>query len=174
MASDDSTVTRIVVQRNQSITGRGLAFFLAVGSIPSLVFVGFAIFGGWWPIVGFCLGVLLLLAVALYVVLVAANEREVITVMARHIVVESGRTGPRMRVRLERYWARVEPSDNPSAALTLSSRGVAVEIAAALSAPERKLLARRLASLIGPHARSQVAGVAGNRLESPNTGCSRP
>lgn len=176
MALNDPILTRIVIQRNQSLSGRGLTGFLVLGGLPSLVFIAFAVFGGWWPIVGFCAGVFVLVAVTLYVVMAAAKEREVVTVTAQDLIVESGRHGPRMRVKLDRYWARVEAHveshESSSTALTLTSRGVAVEIAAALPAAERKQLARRLAALIGPGAQPWDATVSScNDIAS--TGCSK-
>lgn len=152
MASRDPILTKIVIQRNQSLSWRGLGYALAVGSLPSLAYAGYAVFTASWPIVGFCFGALLLLAAALYVVMLAAEEREVLTFTERSVIVESGRYGPRMRVKLDRYWARVGFTESPSAALTLTSRSVSVEIAAALSSPERERLARRVAALVGPRA----------------------
>src|SRR5699024_1664874 len=68
-----SILTRIVIRRNQSLSWRGLLRFLAWGSIPTLAFSGYAVYAGWWPIVGFCVGAFLLCAGLLYEVMVSAR-----------------------------------------------------------------------------------------------------
>jgi len=150
---NDPILTRIVIRRNQSLSWRELRRFVMGGSIPSLVFVGFAIYAGWWPIVGFCVGAFILAVLLLCEVMAGGRDREVVSVTARRIVVESGRYRPQMRVELDRYWARVEARKGPPPALALVSRGACVEVGAALSEAQRKTLARRLAALVGPRAR---------------------
>lgn len=149
MDLDDPIVTRIVIQRNRSLDKRGLARVLAILAIPVGGFMALSAFAGWWPILSFSTVVFLALAAVLYGVMTAAREREVVTVTARHVVIESGRFGPRMRVELDRYWTRVEARGGRRPVLALIARDVVVEIAAALSVSERKTLARRLRSLVG-------------------------
>lgn len=150
MNPDDSILTRIVIRRNQSLDWSGLLRFVAWGSIPSLVFVVFAVYAGWWPIVGFCAGTLVLAAAMLYEVMMSARDREVVTITNRCVVVEAGRHRPQMRIELDRYWTRVKHRDGPPPALALTSGRACVTVAAALSGPERKKLAHRLAALVGP------------------------
>ncbi len=152
MNPNDPILTRIVIRRNQSLSWRELRRFVLVGSIPSLVFVGFAVYAGWWPIAGFCAGAFMLAVLLLCEVMAGARDREVVTVTARRVLVEAGRYRPQMRVELDRYWARVEQRKGPPRALVLVSRGARVEVGAALSEAEQKTLARRLAALLGPRA----------------------
>lgn len=166
MNPNDPILTRIVIRRNQSLSWRELRRFVMAGSIPSLVFVGFAIYAGWWPIVGFCVGAFVLLVLLLCEVMAGARDREVVTVTARHIMVEVGRYRPQMRVELDRYWARVEQRRGPPPALAVVSRGASVEVGAALSEAQRKALAHRLGALLGP--RADIKAVPGGALD--NTG----
>ncbi|MGH8274370.1 MAG: DUF2244 domain-containing protein [Gammaproteobacteria bacterium] len=145
-------MTRIVIRRNQSLDRAGFRRVTALVAAPTFFFVALAIAAGWWPILAFCIGVFLTFAAVLYVVMTGAREREVVTVGARHVVIESGRNEPRMRIEFERYWTRVERRSGSRPALALVARGVAVEIAAALAESEQKSLARRLRALIGPTA----------------------
>jgi uncharacterized membrane protein len=141
-----------------------LVRFLALNAIPPLAFIALAIFGGWWPIVGFSAGVFVALALVLYGVMAGGREREVVTVTPRRLIVESGRERPRTRIQLDRYWTRIEPRSTPRPALALISRGTVVEIAAALGEAERKALARRLRALVGPD--TMAANPAGGASRS--------
>ncbi len=159
MDSDDPIVTRIVIRRNQSLDRRGLAWVLAVLAVPVGGYVALAAVEGMWPILTFCVGAFLVFAAILYGVMIAGREREVVTVTARHVVVEGGRFRPRMRVELDRYWTRIEQREGARPALALIARGVVVLIATAISEPERKALARRLRTLVGVDAgRGEPAG----------------
>lgn len=157
MASEEPIVTRIVIRRNQSLGRTGFARTLMLAGAPSAVFVAFAAMEGWWPVTGYCTGVFLFLAAALYVVMAGARTQEVITVSTRHVIVECGRNRPRLRVEFDRYWTRVERREGRRPALVLRSHGVTLEIAAALAGPERRALARRLSELVGPAAADGTA-----------------
>lgn len=152
MASEEPIVTRIVIRRNQSLGRAGLVRALMLAGAPTAVFVAFAAMEGWWPVTGYCAGVFLFLAAALYVVMAGARTQEVITVSTRHVIVECGRNRPRLRVEFDRYWTRIERREGRRPALVLRSHGVTLEIAAALAGAERGTLARRLGELIGPAA----------------------
>ncbi|MGH8271529.1 MAG: DUF2244 domain-containing protein [Gammaproteobacteria bacterium] len=156
MVSDEPIVTRIVIRRNQSLGQAGFIRALALGGVPAAAFMALAVLEGWWPIVGYCGGVFLVLAAALYGVMLGARDREVVTVTARHMIVECGRSHPQTRIEFDRYWTRIERREGRRPALVLRSHGVALEIAAALAGAQREALARRLAELIGPAATSET------------------
>lgn len=147
----DPTITRIVIQRNQSLSWQGLGGFLVANLILYLVFAVGAAVAGWWPVVGFVLGAFLAL-VGTVLGLTLSQGREVITVCAHTVVVEYGRHRAESRTEMDRYWARVERIESPRPALLLRSRGGAVEIGRALGDTDRKALARRLRELVGPGA----------------------
>ncbi|MGH8426910.1 MAG: DUF2244 domain-containing protein [Gammaproteobacteria bacterium] len=163
---EDPIVTRIVVQRNQSLDFSGFTGFFALSFIPQFAFLLLAALAGWWPVVGFVGAVFLLLAGVLYGVMASALTREVITVTRRRLIVEYGRGRVEFRVELDRYWTRVERRKDEYGRLVLCSRGVALEVGSVLAAPERAALACRLAELVGPstpafetETRSAVAAV---------------
>ncbi|MGH8226186.1 MAG: DUF2244 domain-containing protein [Gammaproteobacteria bacterium] len=160
MVSDEPIVTRIVIRRNQSLGRAGLIRALVLGGVPAAAFTALAIMEGWWPIVGYCGGAFLVLAAALYGVMLGARDREVVTISARRVIVECGRSHPQMRIEFDRYWTRIERREGRRPALVLRSHGVALEIAAALAEPQREALARRLAELIGPAAANETTAAA--------------
>ena len=155
MSSPNPIITRIVIQRNQSLSWRGLGVFLAAGLALDLVFVTMAAIAHWWPVIGFVLASFLALAGVLFA-LTWNTAREMLTIRAHTVVVEYGRLQAETRVELDRYWARVEHCASPRPALMIRSRAVAVEIGRALGSEDRKTLARRLRGLVGPNAMQPV------------------
>ena len=151
MSSPEPIITRIVIQRNQSLSWRGLGMFMALGTVPYLAFALMAGVAGWWPVVGFVGAVFMVLAGTL-LGLTLGGVREVVTIRPSTVVVEYGRTRAESRVEMDRYWARVERRESPRPTLLLRSRGCAAEIGRALGDDERRALERRIRGLVGPGA----------------------
>lgn len=162
MSSPEPIITRIVIQRNQSLSWKGLGAFVALGMVPYLAFALMAGMVGWWPVVGFVSAVFLVLT-GTVLGLTLGGVREVVTVRSRTVVVEYGRNRAESRIEMDRYWARVERRESPRPALVLRSRGCTAEIGRALGDEERKALERRVRGLIGPGA-----------VQPDPEGCRRP
>ncbi|MEO8063760.1 MAG: DUF2244 domain-containing protein [Pseudomonadota bacterium] len=135
-----------------SLTPRGAALFFG---LVCLVTIGIAIVFtvlGFWPVLPFAGGEMLLLAWALKSSMDRRLERESIDISETEIVVEYARGMPQ-RVVFPRHWARVKirrpKSPLHRGQLLIESQGRAHEVGKFLTEEERRQLAADLRRLIG-------------------------
>ena len=109
---------------------------------------------GYWPILPFAGLELALLGWGLFVSLRRGQQREVIQIDPHRIIVEQSWGKRRMLHDFQTPWTRVELVSSRNrgwpSRLLLNSMGRQVEIGQFLTEPERKGLARRLGTVIGP------------------------
>lgn len=141
----------IVIAPNASLSWRQAALFM-LGTSAVALGIGLAFASmGFWVILPFAGLEMAALGAALYVSLRRNDDREVVTIDADRVRVETGRVGqPDQRVRHEflRAWARVEllPAGVPAnrSRLRLGASGHFVEVGACLSESQRLGLATHL------------------------------
>jgi uncharacterized membrane protein len=148
-----STLQRIEISPNCSLSiGGALLFF------GSLCFVSFTIAGilavqGFWPVLPFAGLEMLLLGWALKVSLARRHHREIIIVSEADVRIESRDRAHYVQVVFPRHWAHVKlrrPHSrlHPSR-LIIESHGRRCEVGSFLTEAERRGLAHRLERLIG-------------------------
>lgn len=144
----------LVVEPNRSMSWQTLVSLYLLMVFVSLV-IGLAYFHiGLTLVLPFCGLEMLALGAALYVTSWRGSIREVITVDADSVAVETGRDKPVKRYEFQRNWTQVvlehpQVSWHPSR-LLIRSRGRQVEIGRFLNEEERRGLAEALAKMITP------------------------
>ena len=136
---------RVISRPNCSLNWRQTMRFYAWMCVVSIgIALVFAVQGIWMilPLAG---AELLALGVALYWVACRTHECEVVSVGPQSIVVERGRTAPRVHLEFPRAWTRLElePRVNASRShrLLLRASGRSTELGAFLTNAEREELA---------------------------------
>ncbi|MEP7242913.1 MAG: DUF2244 domain-containing protein [Gammaproteobacteria bacterium] len=148
-----SSLQRIEIAPNCSLSTRGAILFFG-----SLCFVSFAVAGvmtarGFWPVLPFAGLEMALLGWALKTSLRRRHHRETITVSDADVRVERRDHAHYVEVVFPRHWARVKlrrpQSPLHPSCLTIESHGRRCEVGSFLTEQERRGLAQRLARLIG-------------------------
>lgn len=144
---------RIEIAPNCSLSTRGALVFFATLCLVSFGVAGFWAAHGYWPVLPFAGGEMVLLGWALRANLRRRYHRETITVSESDVRVESRDASHYVEVVFPRHWARVklrrpESPLHPSR-LTIESHGRRCEVGSFLTEEERRGLARRLTRLIG-------------------------
>lgn len=153
-SSADSTVSRLVVEPNRSLTwSQSLAFFAGISVVSLSIATTFAL-KGYWVIFPFTGLELLALGAAIYYVSAAACRCQVISIDEQRVRVEKGRLrrsgtsrgGPETRHDFIRTWARVDLDEQPGARLRvwIGASGQRVEVGEFLTDSEKRELANEL------------------------------
>jgi uncharacterized membrane protein len=147
-ASHDEVLFEALCTPPATLGGRGLVVLGGAFTIGSML-IGLLFFAlGAWPVLGFAVGVVLLVLTMLHL-----YRRHARRAMELVILTEGGLTirrrddkGRPQEIRLDPYWARLrfEPRDGRVSALSLHQRGRTVEIGAMLSEDEKRDLAEAL------------------------------
>lgn len=150
----DGSTRCLVIEPNRSMSWQTLVSLYVLMVFVSLV-IGLAYFHiGLTLVLPFCGLEMLALGAALYVTSWRGSIREVITVDARSVAVESGRDKPVARHEFQRSWTKVileRPSTSwhPSR-LLIGSHGRQIEVGQFLNEEERRGLAEVLSKIITP------------------------
>lgn len=148
LAAAGSPLQTFVVRPNQSMSWQGMLLAFS-GMAIVIIGIGATCFAIGLPLVLPFSGVeLFALGAAFYLTARRGDVREVITISADGLVVETGRGGPETRAEFQRHWARVvlEPPRHgwyPSR-LLIRSHGRAIEVGRFLNEQERRGLALEL------------------------------
>jgi uncharacterized membrane protein len=148
-----------VLQPTRSMTWREAKVFIAA---VALVSIGI---GMWFFVQGFPLVLpfsgleTLAVAAAFYTVMREGENREVVSLFPRQLVVEKGRRRADVRAEFDRLWVRVELVHSPRrwypSRLLLTSHGRPVELGRFLTNGEREALAsaldRAIEEFASPH-----------------------
>lgn len=145
---------------NASLTPRGAWLFMGLMSAGAGAVCGVCVAMGFWPVVPFAGLELAALGGALWITQKRNRYREVVSVDADQVVVETGLLGQgaQSRVDFPRLWTRAELERprrrNQPTRLRLSSSGRRVEIGRCLTDEERERLCLRVQGLLreGPQA----------------------
>ena len=117
---------------------------------------------GFWPVLPFAGGEMVVLGIAFYVNALAGTSVQVVTVGADIVKVEKERPGPRCEWQFHRAWARVDidgPAGNRSSRLVVRSHGNEVVLGEFLTEAERKRLAATLVDVIRGGSRTGTRGI---------------
>jgi len=143
---------QFVVQRNQSLSWHGNKVFIFYMAIVSLGIASIFALQGLWLILPFAGLEILALALGLYVCCLRGGDREVITVDAGRLLVETGRTKPQQCIQFECAWLQLELKKSPyhghPSQLLIRSKGREIEIGKCLTNKERNSLADSLVAAI--------------------------
>lgn len=155
---------RYVIQRNQSLSRRGY-LLLNAGIVGVLLTVGVLFFAAGYMLVLPFSGIeAVAFVVALNVVYKKGQEKEVVSISSKSIVVERGRFRPEFRDSLPRTWAKlalISPAHrNDPTRLAFTSHGRRLEVGNALTDDEREELAMRLRRALSKTELHPGSGVA--------------
>jgi uncharacterized membrane protein len=135
-----------------SLSPRGARLFFASICVPTFLVAGAATVLGFWPVLPFAGGEMLLLAWALYTNMQRRFEHETIDVSETQVVIEYSR-GETRRFEFPRHWSQVKirrpKSPLHRGQLVIESHGRACEVGQFLSEEDRQRLAAELRRLIG-------------------------
>lgn len=161
-SSADSTVSRLVIEPNRSLTwSQSLAFFAGISVVSLSIAVTFAL-KGYWVIFPFTGLELLALGAAIYYVSVAACRCQVISIDERVVRIEKGRLrragasrgGPETQHDFDRPWTRVHVDEQqqprPTLRVWVGASGKRVEVGEFLTDWEKRELAKELRRRIAP------------------------
>jgi uncharacterized membrane protein len=146
-------VMQIEIRPNCALSVRGARLFLLSVCTPPLAIGAFLTLHGFWPVLPFAGGELVLLGWALRVSLERRFHCQRITVTEEDVRIESEDRDTRAQVVFPRHWAQVKLR-RPAARLhpsrlTIESYGRQCELGSFLTEEERRGLALRLQRLIG-------------------------
>ncbi|MEM8844600.1 MAG: DUF2244 domain-containing protein [Pseudomonadota bacterium] len=140
-------ISRFVVKPNCSMSWRDNQILIASLAIISFgLATGFAL-QGLWVILPFAGAEILFLFGALYYCSLKATQREVISINANDVLIETGRDRAKQSHKLQRAWTSVQlyPEMPPQPGrLVMRSKGKEYEIGACLTEEERKSLAQSI------------------------------
>ena len=148
-----SSLQRIEIAPNCSLSVRGALFFF--GSLSGVPFAAATLMAvrGFWPVLPFAGLEMALLGWALTVSLRRRHHREIIVVSDANVRVECRDRSHYVEVVFPRHWARVKlrrpQSPLHPSCLTIESHGRRCEVGSFLTEQERRGLAQRLTRLIG-------------------------
>ncbi|MBI2992927.1 MAG: DUF2244 domain-containing protein [Gammaproteobacteria bacterium] len=148
LAAAESPLQTFVVRPNQSMSWQGLLFAFS-GMATVIIGIGVTCFAIGLPLVlPFSGAELIVLGAAFYLTARRGDVREVITISANGVAVETGRRGPETRAEFQRHWARVvlerpRHSWYPGR-LLIRSHGREIEVGRFLNEQERRGLALEL------------------------------
>jgi uncharacterized membrane protein len=144
---------RIDLAPNCSLSPAGAALCFASLCAVTFGLAGVLALKGFWPVLPFAGGEMLLLAWALRAGLKRRGQGESIVVSESQVAIESHLPSRHATVVFPRHWAQVRLRGARSplhpSSLTIESHGRRCEIGSYLTEEERRTLARRLQSLIG-------------------------
>ncbi|HSC46956.1 MAG TPA: DUF2244 domain-containing protein [Gammaproteobacteria bacterium] len=150
----DAARQRIVIVPNRSITATGLWFFFAGAGAAALPVALWFTLQGFWPVLGYALLELGLLALCLRACWRHGRYGETILICGDRLVVEKGDAHHRERQEYNRYWAQlveqVPESRLHPRRLLIRSHGHECEVGVCLNEAERGILKRRLTELMRP------------------------
>lgn len=144
----ESSSCQFVVRPNYSLSWRGtVAFFLGISTVSLTIAVLFTVAGA-WPVLPFAGLELAALGAALYVVVLRARNREVISIYGDTVEVQRGRKAPEKTWRFSRHWVQVvlespRQKGYPNK-LFLRANGRSLEIGECLNDAEKLRLAEDL------------------------------
>ena len=147
----DGSVRRIIIRPNRSLTWEQTKLVYFCISSYSLAIAGAFAVMGFWPVLPFAGGEMVVLGIAFYVNALAGTSVQVVTVGTEVVKVEKERPGPRCEWRFQRAWAQVdidEPAGNRSSRLVVRSHGNEVVLGEFLTESERMRLAAMLVGVI--------------------------
>ncbi len=148
-----SSLQRIEIAPNCSLSSAGAVLFFGSLCFVSFAIAGFMAWRGFWPILPFAGLEMTVLGWALNVSLRRRFHRETITVSESDVRVESRDRSHSVEVVFPRHWARVKlrrpHSPLHPSCLTIESHGRRCEVGSFLTEQERRGLAQRLTRLIG-------------------------
>jgi uncharacterized membrane protein len=169
-SSADSTVSRLVIEPNRSLTwSQSLAFFVGTSVVSLAIAVTFAL-KGYWVIFPFTGLELLALGTAIYYVSAAACRCQVISIGERIVRIEKGRLrrtgasrgGPETQHDFDRPWTRVEVDQQrqprPTLRIWVGASGRRVEVGEFLTDLEKRRLADELRRRIALDSRINSLG----------------
>lgn len=141
-----------MIQPTRSMTWREAQWFVAVVAVVSFA-IGLWFFAHGFPLVLPFSGLeTLAVATAFYVVMRDGENREVVSILPRRVVVEKGRNRADIREEFDRFWVRVELAQSPRrwypSRLLLTSHGRSMELGRFLTNGEREALASKLINAI--------------------------
>ncbi|MFT4580611.1 MAG: putative membrane protein [Gammaproteobacteria bacterium] len=141
-----------VIKPTRSMSWREAKIFVALVSAVSLG-IGFWFLAQGYPFVLPFSGLeALAVGIAFYIVLRDGENREVISIFARTIVVEKGRREPSFYAEFDRSWVKVILARSPRqwypSRLSITSHGRSTELGSFLTNGEREALATALINAI--------------------------
>lgn len=148
---DEARTGRFILRPQRSATWRDNLWLVAAVAVLAVPIALYWTAFGFWPVLLVCVLHLLALLAALYKVSYALLAREVVTVGAERITIESGHREVERRFELTRAWAQVllrTGARRRHNSLILRSAGRAVELGRFLTDDEREQLAGELKRVV--------------------------
>lgn len=143
----------IRLQPHVSLTTRGAWLFFGCCCLASFGVAGLMALRGWWPVLPFAGGEMLLLGWALRLSMRRASQMELIEINEHEVRIERCSGALRQTVVFPRHWAQVKlrraASPHHPSALLIQSHGRSFEVGCFLTEEERTRLAKRLGLSIG-------------------------
>jgi uncharacterized membrane protein len=148
----DDYVGQIVLRPNNSMTWRGMRFFLiTLMSISFAMAIAFAFFG-YWMILIFSAIEMSVLFGCLYYLVRRSQTQEVVWFAPQRVVLEVGRRTPEVRHEWQRFFTKVliQPPKHPwyTSRVVLRCRDEEREIGGFLTGSDKKELIRHLRQMI--------------------------
>lgn len=156
----DSSVSRVVIRPNRSLTWRQSMIFLAAIAIPLLLISIVLAARGFWLVLPFAGLEIVALFASFYVVSHAAERCEIVSIDQSLVTIEKGRNrsrlstrgGSEQRIEFARGWVKVELAESARRwypqRLWLGASGRRVEIGGFLAEDEKAELAARLQKML--------------------------
>jgi len=136
-----------------SLSTRGAWLFFGSACVASFGVAGLMALRGWWPVLPFAGGEMLLLGWVLRLSMRRRNDVELIEINEHEVRIERHVRGARHTAVFPRHWAQVKlrraASPRHPSALLITSHGRSFEVGCFLTEEERLGLAKRLRQCIG-------------------------